>query len=39
MDCNTNKKRGRGQFIAQDYGASGVVYEVGKCLWSHVEAE
>ncbi len=29
MDCNTNKKRGRGQFIAQDYGASGVVYEVG----------
>ena len=29
MDCNTNKKQGRGQFIAQDYGASGVLYEVG----------
>ena len=29
MDCNTNKKQGRGQFNAQDYGASGVLYEVG----------
>jgi len=29
MDCNTNKKQGRGQFIARDYGASGVLYEVG----------
>ena len=29
MDCSTGKTQGKGKFIAQDYGASGVVYEVG----------
>jgi hypothetical protein len=29
MDCSTGRTQGKGKFIAQDYGASGVVYEVG----------
>jgi len=29
MDCSTGKNHGRGKFITQDYGASGVLYEVG----------
>ncbi|MGA7605657.1 MAG: hypothetical protein WCA79_07025, partial [Anaerolineales bacterium] len=29
MDCSTGRTQGKGKFITQDYGASGVVYEVG----------
>jgi predicted transposase YbfD/YdcC len=29
MDCSTGKNHGRGKFITQDYGASGILYEVG----------
>ncbi len=29
MDCSTGKNHGRGKFITQDYGASGIRYEVG----------
>ena len=29
MDCSTGRTQGKGKFIAQDYGASGVLYEVG----------
>ncbi len=29
MDCSTGKNHGRGKFITQDYGASGVLYDVG----------
>ncbi len=29
MDCSTDKKQGTGKFNTQDYGASGILYEVG----------
>ena len=29
MDCSTGRTQGKGKFVTQDYGASGVLYEVG----------
>lgn len=29
MDCSTGKNQGRGKIIKQDYGASGILYDVG----------
>ncbi len=29
MDCSTGRTQGKGKFITQDYGASGVLYEAG----------
>lgn len=29
MDCSTDKTQGRGKFTTQDYGASGILYDVG----------
>src|SRR5271157_5303612 len=29
MDCSTDNKQGKGKFIQQEYGASGVLYDIG----------